>query len=103
MNIDSKTIGARVKNIRSKNAGPFWITVDVFCGDEDVYLDMCERLSVERISKLYRVSENSLQRFDLPDLYVIKFSFPRSIVQGDRFDRDMHGAQMSVLLEELPL
>ena len=103
MNIDSKTIGARVKNIRSKNAGPFWITVDVFCGDEDVYLDMCERLSVERISKLYRVSENSLQRFDLPDLCVIKFSFPRSIVQGDRFDRDMHGAQMSVLLEELPL
>ena len=96
-------VGERVKKIRSKNAGPFWITVDVFCGDESVYADMCKRLDGPRIAKLYRVPLESLQRFELPELHVIKFSFPRGIVQGDRFDRDMHGAQMSVLLEELPL
>jgi len=97
------TVGDRVKKIRSKNAGPFWITVDVFCGEEGVYNDMCERLDSKKISALYRVSEQTLQRFELPELHVLKFSFPRNIVQGDRFDRDMHGAQMSVLLEELPL
>ena len=97
------TIGSQVKKIRSKNAGPFWITVDVFCGVESVYIDMCKRLSVKRISALYQVPEASLQRFELPDLCVLKFSFPRSVVQGHRFDRDMHGAQLSVLLEELPL
>jgi len=97
------TVGEQVKKIRSKNAGPFWITVDVFCGERSVYDEMCSRLNSKRISKLYRVPEESLQRFELPDLLVIKFSFPRGIVQGDRFDRDMHGAQMSVLLEELSL
>ncbi len=97
------TVGDTVKKIRSKNAGPFWITVDVFCGDNAVYSQMCDRLDAKSVSDLYRVPMDSLQRFELPDLYVLKFSFPRAIVQGDRFDRDMHGAQMSVLLEELPL
>lgn len=77
--------------------------MDVFCGDEGVFNEMRKRLSSQQISQLYRVPEETLQRFELPELHVLKFSFPRSIVQGDRFDRDMHGAQMSVLLEELPL
>ena len=96
-------VGDRVKKIRSKNAGPFWITVDVFCGNAKVYHEMCEQLHNKQISQLYRIEENSLQRFELPELFVLKFSFPRGTVQGDRFDRDMHGAQMSVLLEELCL
>ena len=32
---------------------------------------------------------------------LIKFSFPRKIIQGDIFDRDMHGAQLAVLLSEM--
>jgi len=97
------TVGDRVMKVRSKNAGPFWITIDVFCGDDAVYQEMIELLDSKRVSNLYRVPADTLQRFELPSLHVLKFSFPRSIVQGDRFDRDMHGAQMSVLLEELPL
>ncbi len=97
------TVGDRVKKVRSKNAGPFWITVDVFCGDEEVYTQMMQELGSQRISELYRVPLDTLQRFELPELFVLKFSFPRTVVQGGRFDRDMHGAQMSVLLEELSL
>lgn len=96
-------VGTLVKKIRSKNAGPFWLTVDVFCGDEAVYHRMRLTLTVERVAKLYQVPEDTLKRFDLPDLNVLKFSFPRTVVQGGRFDRDMHGAQMSVLLSELDL
>lgn len=77
--------------------------MDVFCGEESVYKEMCEVLSTKLIAELYRVPQDTLQRFELADLHVIKFSFPRSIVQGGRFDRDMHGAQMSVLLEELAI
>ena len=36
------TLGEKVKKIRSKNAGPFWITIDVFCGDKKVYKDVRE-------------------------------------------------------------
>ena len=97
------TIGDQVKKIRSKNAGPFWITVDVFCGTDAVYRRMKQQLSRELVAELYQVPVDKLQRFELPDLAVLKFSFPRVVVQGGRFDRDMHGAQMSVLLAELDL
>ena len=97
------TVGDQVKKIRSKNAGPFWITVDVFCGNGEVYKYMNQQLSTSLIADLYQVPAETLKRFEIPDLSVLKFSFPRSIVQGGRFDRDMHGAQMSVLLSELVL
>jgi hypothetical protein len=47
------------------------------------------------------ISEQQLKRFEIDDLNVIKFSFPRKIIQGDIFDRDMHGAQLAVLLSEM--
>lgn len=96
-------VGEQVKKIRSKNAGPFWITIDVFCGDDQAYNLMNQCLSPRLIAELYRVPVDTLKRFEIPSLSVIKFSFPRSVVQGGRFDRDMHGAQMSVLLAELDL
>ena len=49
---------------------------------------------------------NTLRRliqFDIRDLNVIKFSFPRPVVQGARADRDMHGAQWAILLAELEM
>jgi len=96
-------LGELVSEIRSKNAGPFWITVDVFCGNDDVYKKACVLLSTPLVAKIYSQPEDKLKRFELPDLNVIKFSFPRPVVQGSVLDRDMHGAQYSVLLSELEL
>ena len=95
------TLGEKVKKIRSKNAGPFWITVDVFCGDKEVYKDVRNKLKNSKISSLFMISEQDLNRFEIDNLNVIKFSFPRKIIQGDILDRDMHGAQLSVLLSEM--
>ena len=95
------TLGEKVKKIRSKNAGPFWITVDVFCGDKKVYKDIRNKLKNSKISSLLMISEQDLKRFEIENLNVIKFSFPRKITQGDIFDRDMHGAQLAVLLSEM--
>ena len=95
------TLGEKVKKIRSKNAGPFWITIDIFCGDEKIYKDVCKKLKNSKISSLLMISEQDLKRFENDNLNVIKFSFPRKIIQGDIFDRDMHGAQLAVLLSEM--
>ena len=95
------TLGEKVKKIRSKNAGPFWITVDVFCGDKKVYKDIRNKLKNSKISNLFMISEQDLNRFEIDNLNVIKFSFPRKTIQGDIFDRDMHGAQLAVLLSEM--
>ena len=96
-------LGKMVTNVRSKNAGPFWVTVDVFCGTEDAYTTLSSLLSTAFVAAIYQQPESALKRFDLPQLHVLKFSFPRPVVQGSRYDRDMHGAQYSVLLSELEL
>ena len=94
-------LGEKVKKIRSKNAGPFWITIDIFCGNKTIYKEVCNKLTNSEIMNLLMINEQHLKRFEIDDLNVVKFSFPRKIIQGDVFDRDMHGAQLAVLLSEM--
>ena len=98
-----KPLGEQVVKVRSKNAGPFWVTIDVFCGDAATFARVAAALDTARVAQLYATPVQVLKRFDIPDLCVIKFSLPRPVVQGNRDDRDMHGAQWAALLEELPV
>ncbi|WP_378944637.1 DUF4387 family protein [Paracoccus sp. R86501] len=97
------TLGDLVLKVRSKNAGPFWVTIDIFCDKPDVFDRLTAQLQTDDVARLYGVSPDGLKRFDIPDLRVIKFSLPRPVVQGSVHDRDMHGAQYAALLEELAL
>jgi len=101
--LSTSRIGDLVLKVRSKNAGPFWVTIDVFCDRRDVFDRLVQTLTTERVAALYKVAPDQLKRFDIPDLRVIKFSLPRPVVQGSASDRDMHGAQYAALLEELTL
>ena len=94
-------LGEKVKKIRSKNAGPFWITIDIFCGSEEVFKDVCLNLKNSKIANLLMINIKDLKRFEIEKLNVVKFSFPRNITQGHILDRDMHGAQLAVLLSEM--
>ena len=96
-------LGEKVKKIRSKNAGPFWITIDIFCGSKVVFDEVRIRLDNVKIINLFQINGQTLKRFEIESLNVIKFSFPRQIIQGDILDRDMHGAQLAVLLSEMDL
>ena len=96
-------LGEKVKKIRSKNAGPFWITIDIFCGSEEVYKNVCLNLNNSKIANLLMINIKDLKRFEIKKLNVVKFSFPRKITQGHILDRDMHGAQFAVLLSEMDL
>jgi hypothetical protein len=55
------------------------------------------------VAELFSQPSATLKRFDIEDLNVVKFSFPRPVVQGSRTDRDMHGAQWATLLSEYEL
>ena len=96
-------LGDLARSVRSKNAGPFTVTVDVFCGSAAAWTEIGEKLTRQRLADLYRVPSGSVRRFELPDLHMLKFSFPRPVRQGSRLDRDMHAAQFAVLLEELDI
>jgi hypothetical protein len=96
-----RRLSDRVLKVRSKNAGPFWVTVDVFCGTSDVFEQVRLELRSEVVAALFQQPTQLIKRFDIADLNVIKFSFPRPVAQGARTDRDMHGAQWAILLAEL--
>ncbi|MFN3642741.1 MAG: DUF4387 family protein [Gemmobacter sp.] len=96
-------LGDRVLKVRSKNAGPFWVTIDVFCGDAARFAEVAARLDTARVAALYGLAPDALRRFDIADLSVVKFSLPRPVVQGAPEDRDMHGAAWACLLEEAAL
>lgn len=96
-------VGDLVDRVRSKNAGPFTVTLDVFCGSEDAFRQVADLLPNRTVADAFRIAAEDLDRHELPDLNVIKFSFPRPHVQGSRLDRDMHAAQFAVLLEEMPV
>ncbi|NOR63609.1 MAG: DUF4387 family protein [Rhodobacteraceae bacterium] len=96
-------LGDLASKIRSKNAGPFWVSIDVFCEDEAAFTTLCTKLKIDAVATAVNVPPQSIKRFEIEHLNVIKFSFPRSAPQGSRFDRDMHGAQFSHLLAGLEI
>tara|TARA_Y100001960_G_C14583211_1_gene781829 strand:- start:168 stop:467 length:300 start_codon:yes stop_codon:yes gene_type:complete len=98
-----KTLGSIVKNIRSKNAGPYWVTIDVFCKNKKSFFVICNKLNSELLSKTFKIKKNKIKTFQIDNLNVYKISFPRSLVQGHMKDRDMHGAQYSLILSEMKL
>ena len=91
----------KVRKIRSKNAGPFWLTIDIFCFDKNNFAYVRERLATADVASLFKTDEEQIKRFDIEDLQVIKFSLPRPHIQGTPEDTDMHGASYAALLEEL--
>jgi hypothetical protein len=96
-------LGSIVEKVRSKNAGPFWLTVDIFCGSPEAYARVVSGLSTERVAQLFHVDAATLKRFDIADLNVVKFSLPRPAIQGTATDRDMHGAGWAPLLAEIEI
>lgn len=88
--------------IRSKNAGPFWLTFDLFCADTETFQKLCAApvLSATSMATLFHSDANQVRTFHLQSLNVIKISLPRPVVQGSVADRDMHGAQWGYVLAE---
>lgn len=96
-------LASLVEKVRSKNAGPFWATIDIFCGTPEAFDTVSTALSTGAVAARLGVAPQELKRFDIPLLYVIKFSLPRPSVQGTVTDRDMHGAGWAVLLAEMEI
>ncbi|MGC1497879.1 MAG: DUF4387 family protein [Sulfitobacter sp.] len=90
-----------VQKVRSKNAGPFWLTVDIFCGSDAAYQEVQGRLKTGHVAQAMGANTQDLKRFDIPSLNVIKISLPRPTIQGAINDRDMHGASWAALIAEL--
>jgi len=89
------------QKLRSKNAGPFWLTVDIFCGTPEAFAQVRDGLDTGAVAARFRVAAADLKRFDMAELNVVKFSLPRPQVQGTGADRDMHGASFAQVLADM--
>ncbi|MBC5764548.1 DUF4387 domain-containing protein [Ramlibacter albus] len=91
------------RHIRSKNAGPFWITVDLEFRDRAAYdaYAHSQALQPAAIAAVFGVDSALVQHHPVPDLLVLKVSYPRQRPQGGLLERDMHGGQQYVRLLDL--
>ena len=91
--------------VRSKNAGPFWVTVDLFFDGSESYTKHHDdpAISSEVIAAIYGVDAALVRRFPVSSLNMVKISYPRVTPQGGVHERDMHSGQQFVPLLELQL
>jgi hypothetical protein len=96
-------VGRHFSLIRSKDAGPFMLTIDLFFADEHsrrAFL-AADVFTAERIAGLYGIDPASILIFDLADIGAMKISFPRPVVSGDFGDTDITGGQQYALVVDL--
>lgn len=103
--LDGRTIGDLAELVRSKNAGPFWQTLDIFLPSDDAFATVAsaDGLNASAVADAYRVDPETVRIFRMPSIRVIKISFPRRHSQGGVNDRDMHAGQQHLPLARLPL
>jgi hypothetical protein len=89
------------KILRSKNAGPLFITFDLIFNNNEDMRYVSERLTKEYISKAYDVSEDKIDIIVYSVVNSIKITFPRKNISGSLADTDIYGCQQHVPLTEM--
>lgn len=81
--------------IRSKNAGPFFLTFDILFDDEEHYqlVKDSQCLNAQTFAALYACPAETVHFFACDNALAFKFSIPRPLPQGDLGDGDLHGGQ----------
>lgn len=89
--------------VRSKNAGPFWITFEIFCDTDEAYKKITDspNLTGEKVAELFGVDASRMKVFEIDSLKVKKYSFPRPLPSGHKYENDMHCGQQYIRLAEV--
>ena len=91
------------KILRSKNAGPLFITFDLIFNTKEDMEYVAKRLTKEHASKAYDVSEEKIDIIPYEVVNSIKITFPRKNISGSLEDSDIYGCQQHVPLAEIVL
>jgi hypothetical protein len=90
--------------LRSKNSGPFEITVDALFTDPTVYYKIKNTgmINKQLIARLYNLDEDDIMHIVFFDQALgFKVTFARKVSSGTILDRDVYGAQQHAPLLEL--
>ena len=92
------------KVLRSKNSGPYAVTLDVLFDNEAVYRRVMESgmMTREKIAELYHMPVSQITHFVWFDAGLgVKITYLRAVASGTVGDRDVYGAQQHAPLMNL--
>lgn len=99
----------RIKDIakacKSKNAGPFELTIDIMFDDAATFEKVRRTgvISAALVARLYGVEEREVLFTEYPPALAFKATIPRRIASGAVGDTDVYGAQQHALLLDVEL
>lgn len=101
----SRTLADVAALIRSKNAGPFWLTIDIMFDDDASYAAVRDAavITPSLIAALYRLEGDQILITRVDCARAIKVSFPRYCASGSPEDTDVLGGQQYAGLLDLPV
>ena len=100
------TLQSALASVRSKNAGPFTVTFDLFFKDRETFFDVVgqKALTKEVVgAALYGLEPDQVRIFEFEPALAIKVSVPRLVPGGSPGDSDVAGGQQFVPLLDIPL
>ena len=93
------------KVCKSKNAGPFQLTIDVVFDDAAVFEKVKKTavLGPALFARLYNVAEREVLFTPYDAAFAFKATLPRLVAAGDIGDTDVYGAQQHAPLLEVDI
>lgn len=82
--------------IRSKNSGPYELTLDIIFKDWEIFDKVCEKkiITPELISKLYKIDPSKVMTIvEFKPAKAIKITIERPYCSGAICESDVYGAQ----------
>jgi hypothetical protein len=91
--------------VRSKQAGPFWVTFDFFFDGARSFEMYAESpvLGPDLFARLFGTDPALVKKFPIKSLNVLKISCPRAVPQGGIVERDLHSGQQFARLLDINL
>lgn len=93
------------KVVRSKNAGPLHVTLDLMFADSQTYelVRQSPALAQSSIAELYCVDPSTVNVVPYPAALAIKIAIDRPVIAGTPGDCDVFGAQQHKPLLEIEI
>lgn len=90
---------------RSKNAGPFQVTIDLMFESMEKYQKVLNSpaFTVKKIGELYHLPEEKISIKTFESILTIKVVLPRACSSGSLLDSDVYGSQQHFPLGDLEI
>ena len=87
--------------LRSKNAGPLYITFDLIFHDRESMQYVLQTLTKEQVAEAYQVDCTKIDIIAYEVVNSIKITFPRKHISGSLADNDIYGCQQHMPLANI--